>query len=72
MKTEWIIVADTDEHKGVLVYTCGTKARAEEVLERINTNPDKWDKRNIEDGHYNFRMEEVPKDDCWWNQGWLD
>ena len=72
MKTEWIIVADTDEFTGCLAYTCGTKERAEEVLKRINTNPDREDRRMIEKGHRNFRMEEVPQDDCWWNQGGLD
>lgn len=61
-----VIVGDTAEYSGCLIYVCGTLARAQEVLHRMLTNPNDNDKREIQ-RHYNFRIEEVPEEDCWWH-----
>ena len=68
--SEYIIVGDTDEFKDCLIYTCGTKKRAEEVLERMMNNPDEEDNRMIQK-HHNIRIEEVPDNECWWNDPFL-
>lgn len=71
MKTEFIIIGDTDEFKDCLVYLCGTKERAEEVLNKMLTDPSDNDKYMMK-GHYNFRIKEVVSEDQWWNEGTLD
>ena len=68
---EYIIVGDTDKYEGCLVYTCGTdRAHAEEVLDRMVTNPTKDDLANLAK-HHNLRVEEVESKDCWWNDPFL-
>lgn len=69
---EYTIVGDTEEFKGCLIYLCGTsKENAEEVLDRMLTNPNKNDLAVME-GHTNLRIKEVQDSDCWWNEGNLD
>lgn len=68
---EYIIVGDTAKYKGVLV-TCGfaTRERAEGTLNRMLTNPTPNDKRLME-GHENLRIQEEPKEKCWWHDPFL-
>lgn len=69
---EYIIVGDTKEFKGCLIYTCGTsKEHAEEVLNKMLTNPSEQDKKVLEE-HSNVRIAEEESENCWWNQGGLD
>lgn len=64
---EYIIKGDTEKFNDCLVFTCGeSKERAEEILNRILTNPTENDKRIIK-GHTNLRIAECPKEKCWWN-----
>lgn len=66
MSKRYIIVGDTETSKGCLVMTCGaSKERAEEVLNKLLSDPEEQDKRMIE-GHTNLRVEEVDSSDCWW------
>lgn len=68
---EYVIVGDTENYKGCIVYVCGvSEDRANEVLYRMMNNPTENDKV-ISKGHRNLRIERVPKEDCWWN-GYLD
>ena len=63
--SDFIIVGDTDRGE-CLVFVAGrTKERANEVLERMLNNPTENDKRLMV-GHTNFRIKEVPAEDCWW------
>lgn len=74
-KVEYVIVHDvkgTDKYNGCLMYVCGSNREdAERVLERILNNPNSDDMRNIEMGYINFRIEEVPAMQCWWNDPFL-
>lgn len=63
---DYIIIGDTKNYKDCLVYVCGTYDHAEEVLNRMLTNPNNNDKALMQD-HYNFRIEEVSEKDCWWH-----
>lgn len=67
---EYVIVGDSIEspqYKDCLVYVCGTdKAKAESILNRMTSNPDKYDVFN-KTRYHNFRVEEVQDSDCWWN-----
>lgn len=64
---EYIIVGDTKEFKGCLIYTCGaSKEHAEEVLHRMLNNPNEQDKKELEE-HTNVRIAEEKDEDCWWN-----
>ena len=69
----YIIVGDTEKYGECLVWVLGsqTRERAEEVLQRILSNPRDDEKRDIE-RHTNLRVKEVKSEDCWWNQGGLD
>lgn len=52
--------------EGCLICTCGAdKEHAEEVLQKVLSNPPK-------DCLGNIRIEKEEADDCWWNQGRLD
>lgn len=69
--TEFIIVGDYEEFKDptCLIYVCGkNRTRAEEVLNRMLTNPNEQDKKLLKKAT-NIRIEEVKSDDCWWNHG---
>lgn len=67
MNNEYIIVGDAEDYKDCLVLACGTsKEHAEEVLNRMLSNPTASDKMMIK-GHKNLRIKEVPKNNCWWN-----
>ena len=72
---EYVIVHDvegTDKYNGCLLYVCGSsRENAEKVLERILNNPNSDDMRNIAKGYINFRIEEVPASQCWWNDPFL-
>jgi hypothetical protein len=74
-KVEYVIVHDvegTDNYNGCLLYVCGTsREHAESVLHRILNNPSQDDLRNIAKGYINFRIEEVPASQCWWNDPFL-
>ena len=71
MREYYVIVGDTENYKGCLVCTCGDKEYANEVLNRMLTNPDENDKKLIK-GHSNLRVQAIEEDDCWWSQGSLD
>lgn len=64
---DYVIIGDTDEYGACLVRVCGTLNNAEDTLERMLTNPNDNDKALMQ-GHYNFRIEEVPEIDCWWQR----
>ena len=72
---EYVIVHDvmgTDKYDGCLLYTCGKSLEhAEQVLDRILNNPNKYDLRNIKKGYTNFRIEKVEDNECWWNDPFL-
>lgn len=64
---EYTIVADSGEHKGCLVYVCGSSLEfANEVLDRLLNNPDKRD-LELRKEFTNFRIEAVEDNDCWWH-----
>ena len=63
--SDFIIVGDTDNGE-CLVFVAGrTEERASEVLDRMLNNPTENDKR-LMTGRSNFRIKEVPAEDCWW------
>lgn len=67
--TEYNIVGDTKDYKGCLILTCGkSEERANEVLNRLLTNPTESDKMMIK-GYTNLRIEKVDSGKCWWNEG---
>ena len=69
MNKEYIIVGDTKNYKGCLVYLAGNSLDlANQVLERMQNNPTDNDKRLMV-GHTNLRVEEVKPEDCWWKDG---
>ena len=66
MNGDYVIIGDTDKYEGCLVCVTGsTLERANEVLNRMLNNPTEHDKRMMS-GHTNFRIKEVPAEDCWW------
>lgn len=69
--TEYIIIGDTAEYEGCLVYVIkGTKEDAEKVLDRMLNNPDEYDLKKLEK-HTNLRIKAVEKEDQWWNDPFL-
>lgn len=62
---EYIIVGDTEKYKDCLIYVCGTKQNAENVLEQMLNNPTDNDLKVMK-GHTNLRVKEVPTNKCWW------
>jgi hypothetical protein len=64
--SEYIIKGDTEEFPDFLIYISVTFEAAQKDLERILNNPNENDKKLIV-GHTNLRIEEVPKEKCWWN-----
>ena len=63
---EYIIVGDTEQGKGFLVYACGiNKEHAYTVLDNIRVNPTEVDKQ-ITKGMKNLRVEEKEREECWW------
>lgn len=66
---EYIIIGDTQNFKGCLIYVCSTnRAHAEKVLDRMLNNPNEQDLKVLQT-HTNIRISEA--EDCWWN-GKLD
>lgn len=66
---EYIIIGDTEQYKGCLIYLCGgSLEHAQEVLRRMLNNPTEDDKKSMK-RHTNFRIKEVAEKDCWWHQG---
>ena len=64
---QYIIVGDTEKHKGCLIYpVCGDRGQAEEVLNRVLTNPTANDLRLI-DGMTNIRIDTAEDKECWWD-----
>ena len=64
---EYTIVADSNEHKGYLVYVCGRSLEfANKVLDRLLNNPDERD-LELRKEFTNFRIEAVEDKDCWWH-----
>lgn len=62
----YIIVGDTKNNKGCLVYACGAnKEHAEETLNRMLNNPNDTDKYFMKN-HTNFRVEATEKKNTWW------
>lgn len=66
MNGDYVIVGDTKQYKGCLVYVCGTLENATKVLNRMLNNPTKDDKELMVE-HTNFRIEFVEEQDCWWH-----
>lgn len=62
--TEYIVTKWYDEHNCTcLEYTCGVnKEHAEKVKAECEAK----------DPNSKYFVEEVKKEDQWWNQGWLD
>lgn len=72
---EYIIVADYILSDGkvheCLVTLCGrSKEAAEEILNRMQTNPTETDRKLIHDGT-NLRIKEVESEKQWWNDPFL-
>ena len=70
---EYIIVGDAEvlgKTSECLIYTCGTKERAEEVLDKMLNNPDKNDLYMLSK-HTNLRVKAVEEEKCWWNDPFL-
>lgn len=69
-EVEYIIVGDSIEHPEYtecLIYTCGKdKEHAENVLNRMLTNPNNNDKIFLKK-HRNIKVKEISNKDCWWN-----
>lgn len=63
--SDFIIVGDTDIGECLVCVAGTTEERANEVLEKMLNNPTENDKRLMA-GHSNFRIKEVPAEDCWW------
>jgi hypothetical protein len=64
---EYVIVGDTKEYKGCLIYVCGkSQENAEKMLKKVLNNPTENDKL-VTKGHTNLRIEEVEDSECWWN-----
>ena len=64
---DYVIVGDTKNYDGCLVFVCGPSIdHANEVLHRMLNNPNENDKILIK-GHSNLRIEEIPEKDCWWH-----
>ena len=54
----WMIIGDTEKHKGCLVTICyGDKAFADATLDRMKNNPTKDDLK-LAEGHTNLRISE--------------
>ena len=71
MRTEYIIVGDTDEFKECLVALAGlSKENAEKKLEQMLSSPNDNDKALI-GNCYNLRIKEVESDSAWWNDPFL-
>lgn len=63
---KYVIVGDTDIYKNCLIKVCGSShSNAAKQLEDMLNNPTENDVRLME-GHYNFRISQVPIDKCWW------
>ena len=59
---EYVIVGDTKEYKGCLIYCCGnSKEATEKTLNEVLS------KKRYTDEFTNIRIRTVPKEDCWWN-----
>ena len=63
--SDFIIVGDTERGECLVLVVGRKQEYAEEALERMLNNPTENDKRLME-GHSNFRIKEVPAEDCWW------
>lgn len=64
--SDYIIVGDTEQYDGCLIYSCGkNKKSAENILNRILTSPTESDKQLIK-RYKNLRIKETPAEDCWW------
>ena len=64
--SDYIIVGNTERFDDCLICVAGkSKESAEEVLNRMLTNPTENDKK-LMDGHRNLRIKEVPAEECWW------
>lgn len=71
MKTEYIIVGDTDEFKECLVTLAGfSREHAEKKLAQMLSSPNENDKALIGDC-YNLRIKEVESENAWWNDSFL-
>lgn len=66
---EFIIIGDTDNTKDCLVCLCGKSFEgAKEILNRMLNNPTENDKK-LMGTLYNFRIDKVVSEYCWWNYG---
>lgn len=59
---EYVIVGDTKEYEGCLIYCCGnSKEATKKTLNEVLSE------KRYTDEFTNIRIETVPKEDCWWN-----
>ena len=63
---DYIIIGDGKEYKDCLVYVCGSLEWANEVLNRMLTNPTEDDKRMLSI-YSNLRVAFEEEKDCWWH-----
>lgn len=69
--TEYIIVGDTLDYEGCLIYTCGGDRNiAEEYLDRIINDPTENDLKATQ-GMTNLRIVEASEKEQWWNDPFL-
>lgn len=61
----YIIVGDTKEYTGCLIYVCGTQSNAENVLSQIKAQSTEEYRRTFKK-YRNLRIEYVKPEDCWW------
>lgn len=68
---EYIIIGDTPDYDGCLVYTCGgDRDVAEDYLDRILNNPTENDLKATQ-GMTNLRVVEASETEQWWNDPFL-
>lgn len=63
---QYIIVGDTKEYEGCLIFACGEdESKAKKILKRFLKNPTDEDKK-IMKGHFNIRLQSENEHNCWW------
>lgn len=68
-KVEYTIVGTIEGRGDFLICLAGSdKARAEEILKRITTDPEERKTRKLDD-YTNIRLNEEYSGNCWWNYG---
>ena len=70
-KIEYTVVGTIEGRGDFLICLAGSdKARAEEILKEITTDPKRRKELRLDEYNYtNIRLNEEYSDDCWWNHG---